>query len=251
MNYKDFYVEILNEGINPIFKSNVGEYLIKLKNGNSVTSRGESPTNAIFNRYINKYFDEGKRIIDSVQEVFLIKSSRRKNVPPEYIKIPETGYITPTKDDYKLVEFLEKVNQHQANHQQDRTGLLITWRNLSDYHKNIFKYSSKKILYRGDEVYLDEQIDKSDNNALSFGKTSNLKMFGRVGYTSEAVESFEGSIDTEKIYKFTRTVEFHHKFDGYIDKDIPNWVGDDEGEVILLNVKPKIPTPESAKILDW
>jgi hypothetical protein len=256
IQYKDFYRELLMcEGINKLFTKQSGNYLIVLENGGRLISHGESPTNAIFSMYINKYYKDRKRYDITIKELYLIKNKRGKE--QEYIKIQQENYLLPTEADYILYDFLVMVNIHQGNHTQDRIGLLNAWSKLDDRYKEMFKYTSNRLLYRGDEVYPDN-IDNSDEeylkyflSALSFSKSPTMRLFGLVGYTTLALKSFDGSIDIEKVEKYLSTQEFNHKFGFDVALDIPDMIGSDEGEVILLNVKPKYPTPEAAKIKNW
>jgi tRNA nucleotidyltransferase/poly(A) polymerase len=120
-----------------------------------------------------------------------------------------------------LTNFLNKLEEYQSNHYGniDRNELVNAWRILPNKVKEYIKPNPKELqnLYRGADGV-------SPKKAFSFTNNKGYaKFFGTYVLPFSELKSYEGLISTEKVNKL---------IDGF---KIDFSIGDDEGEVIVLN----------------
>jgi len=119
-----------------------------------------------------------------------------------------------------LVDFFEDMLSYQRSN--NKAGLASSYDKLPDSFKAAIYPSKKRLnsLFRGDD-------GKSEETAISWTSKKHIaKLFGYFVYPFAAVLSFNGAIDTPKLFSLVKSTE------------LEDWgIGDDEDEVILLNVK--------------
>lgn len=133
-----------------------------------------------------------------------------------------------------VADFIEWTEGYQSNHYGnfDTDNYLRLYLKLPQEMKDAIKYSSRGILWRGDEFYREDLYDQYKKGktfaALSFTPNHGVAShFGEPRRYSKLVESHGGSIDTKKLVRYLDKMKYDH------------YIGDDEGEVIYLQVKLK------------
>lgn len=133
-----------------------------------------------------------------------------------------------------IQEFIEWTEGYQSNHYGnfDTDGYLRVYLMLPQEMKDFITYRSRGFLWRGDEFYTDHLYDEYRKGrtypALSFTPKQGIaKHFGTPKRFNEIVESCAGFIDMRNLVAYLNKQKFEHD------------IGDDEGEVICLQVKLK------------
>ncbi len=131
-------------------------------------------------------------------------------------------FISMTENN-PISAFLEQLATYQSNHYgyYDRTALVTAYKNLPPGIKKYIAPSPEKVkkLWRGCDGL-------SETRAVSFTTNKGIAhLFGAYVIPFTEISSFDGLIDTEKARKLNAKL-------GY---DFP--IGDDEGEVIAMNIK--------------
>ena len=129
------------------------------------------------------------------------------------------------ENEKKIIKaFLYLYYAHQGNHHGsfDYNRLVKIYYMLPEDFRSMIKYTSRKILYRGQEIgsKIEDQI------IATFTKSENMaKFFGDEIITNKQYK-YKDSIDTEKLVKFI----INRK-----NKEIEDYeIGDDEAEVMLI-----------------
>ena len=144
-----------------------------------------------------------------------------KNNIHEIIKSAIEGFMNEnnTNINSPIFDFIENIEYYQSNHLDtyNRNELVISYNNLPEEIKILIKPNTTKYLYRG--------ADGLDNKqAISFTKNkSYADTFGIYTIPITELNSYTGLIDTQKLVRFLNKNKFDHD------------IGDDEGEVIVLN----------------
>lgn len=118
-----------------------------------------------------------------------------------------------------IIEFIDDIEHYQSNHygSYNRDYLVNSYHELPDNIKKIIKPSNTNNLYRGaDGLSYKSAISFTDNKEYA-------KIFGYYLISFSALKKYDGLISTSKLVEFLDENEFEHD------------IGDDEGEVIVIN----------------
>lgn len=123
-----------------------------------------------------------------------------------------------------LVSFFYEIENYQSNHygNYNRMNLINAYDKLSNEIKKYIVPSKKRLigLWRGCDG-LSETLTISFTSNKGYAGT-----FGTYNIPFKELKTYKGLIDTEKVLKLSNTLAKY--------KDMPT-IGDDEGEVIVLN----------------
>ncbi len=137
-------------------------------------------------------------------------------------------FVQPPPD---IADFLEWVEAYQSNHYGnfDSQGFRDAYFRLPAEIREIFRYNKRGFLYRGDEFYREDLYQEYRAGkhfpALSFSPNKGVaEHFGDVRKFGQIVKDYKGQVDTDNLVRWCNKNRFEHD------------IGDDEGEVIMVDV---------------
>lgn len=134
--------------------------------------------------------------------------------------------------DKQINQFLKELEHYQSNHygSYDRGKLVQAYQNLPQEFKNSIQPDTLKNLYRGCDGL-------SYREAISFTNKNWSAFYGHYSIPFEELESYDGLIDTVKVVNYLEENNLEYE------------IGDDEGEIIVI--EPKWKSNLESKLKDY